>query len=162
MEKSKLSIKSKQILSVAFLVLSVLFFVFLIAFKDKLTQIASGLVKAKPGSEIQNSESTFVDSAYNYSKNGLSYEMTFLEFGAKGCSACKRMESVMSDVRAKYPNRVNVVFLNVMLPENQRLMKYFGIAAIPTQVLLNKEGKEFFRHTGYYSTEYLIRQIEKK
>ena len=88
--------------------------------------------------------------------------MTFLEFGAKGCSACKRMETVMSEIRAKYPNRVNVVFLNVMLPENQRLMKYFGVAAIPTQVLLNKEGREFFRHTGYYSTEELNKQIEKK
>lgn len=34
-------------------------------------------------------------------------------------------------------------------------MKYFGVAAIPTQVLLDKEGKEFFRHSGYYSTEEL-------
>ena len=43
-------------------------------------------------------------------------------------------------------------------------MKYYGIAAIPTQVLLNKEGKEFFRHTGFYSTEELGKQIrfEKK
>ena len=62
----------------------------------------------------------------------------------------------MSDIRAKYPYRVNVVFVNIMLPENQRLMKYYGIAAIPTQVLLNKEGKEFFRHTGYFSTNELI------
>ncbi|MEN6618134.1 MAG: thioredoxin family protein [Rikenellaceae bacterium] len=101
----------------------------------------------------------FVDSAYNYPKNGLSYQVTFLEFGAKGCSACKRMETVMSEIRAKYPSRVKVVFINIMIPENQRLMKYFGIAAIPTQVLLSKEGQEYFRHTGYFSMEDLIKKL---
>ena len=162
MKKLRLTTKAKQALSVAFLVVSVLFFVLLIAFKDRLTKVASDMVKTQAGSEIQKSESAFVDSAYNYIKNGLSYEVTFLEFGAKGCSACKRMESVMNDIRAKYPNRVNVVFLNVMLPENQRLMKYFGVAAIPTQVLLNKEGKEYFRHTGYYSTKEIIKNLTIK
>jgi thioredoxin 1 len=62
------------------------------------------------------------------------------------------MESVMSEIRTKYPQTVNVVFLNILKPENQDLMKYFGVASIPTQVLLDKEGKEFFRHTGYIST----------
>lgn len=159
MKKLRLTTKAKQAFSVAFLVLSVLFFVLLIAYKDNLTKVASNMVKTQAGSEIQKSESAFVDSAYNYSKNGLSYEITFLEFGAKGCSACKRMETVMSDIRAKFPNRVNVVFVNILLPENQRLMKYFGIAAIPTQVLLNKEGREYFRHTGYYSINDLINSL---
>ena len=61
----------------------------------------------------------------------------------------------MSDIRAKYPNRVRVVFLNELLPENHGLMKYYGIAVIPTQVLLDKKGKEYFRHTGFYSKEEL-------
>jgi len=159
MNKLKLSTKTQQVLSIAFLVLSVLFFVLLITFKDRFTAFASKSIKAQAGSEIQNSESAFVDSAYNYSKNGVSYEITFLEFGAKGCSACKRMEGVMDQIRTKYPNHVNVIFKNILLPENQRLMKYYGIAAIPTQVLLNKAGKEFFRHTGYYPAEELIRNL---
>jgi len=116
-------------------------------------------MQAQAGSEIKISESAFIDSAYNYTKNRLSYEVTFLEFGSKGCSACKRMETVMNEIRTKYPNRVNVIFANIMLPANQRLMKYYGVAAIPTQVFLNKDGKEFFRHTGYYSTEELIRNL---
>jgi thioredoxin 1 len=152
MKKWKLSTKAKQTLSIAFLVLSIAFFVLLFAFKSRLTDCASQLVRAQTDSGIQNIESIKVDSAFNYKKNGLPYEVTFLEFGATGCSACKRMEIVMSDIRKKYPQKVNVVFLNVLLPQNQNLMKYFGIASIPTQVLLNKEGKEFFRHNGYLST----------
>lgn len=159
MKKQPLTTKVKQILSVAFLILSVLFFILLIVFKPNLTKVASNMVKTQAGSEIQKKESAFIDSAYNYSKNKLSYEITFLEFGAKGCSACKRMEIVMSEISAKYPNRINVVFINVMLPKNHNLMKYYGIASIPTQVFLNKEATEFFRHTGYYSTQELIKSL---
>lgn len=155
MKKLRVTTKAKQVLSVAFLVLSVLFFVWLIAYKDELTNLASTSIKSQAGSEIQKSESALVDSAYNYAKNGLSYEVTFLEFGSKGCSACKRMEGVMSEIRAAYPDKVNVVFINILLPENQRLMKYYGIAVIPTQVLLNKEGEEFFRHNGFISANEL-------
>ena len=99
------------------------------------------------------SESQLIDSAYNYNKNGLSFQITFLEFGAKGCSSCKMMEGVMDEIRKDYPGKVNVIFINVRLPENQKIMEYFGIAVIPTQVLLDKSGKEYFRHSGYYSAD---------
>lgn len=162
MNKLKLSIRTKQVLPIVFMVLSVLFFILLYANKDNLTNFASKAVQAQAGSDIQKSGLAFVDSAYNYTKNGLSYQITFLEFGAKGCSACKRMETVMSEIQVKYPSRVNVVFINIMIPENQRLMKYFGIAAIPAQVLLNREGKEYFRHTGYFSVEELAPAFAKE
>lgn len=155
MIKLKLSTKTKQILSIVFMVLSVLFFVMLFALKDNLTDFASKSIKAQSNIETQKAESAYIDSAYNYLSNGLAYEVTFLEFGAKGCSACKRMEEVMDEIRTQYPKQVNVVFLNILLPESQRLMKFYGIAVIPTQVLLDKEGKEYFRHTGYFSVEEL-------
>lgn len=154
--------KATPVLSIVFMALSILFIVLLFVFKDNLNSFASKQIQALAGSEIVLSESAMIDSTYNYSKNKLNFQTTFLEFGAKGCSACKRMESVMTEIRAKYPTQVNVVFINIMLPESQRLMKYFGIAAIPTQVLLNKEGKEYFRHTGYYSAEELIESLTIK
>jgi len=49
----------------------------------------------------------------------------------------------------KSVTKLNVVFLNILKPENQLLMKYYGIAVISTQVLLDKEGEEFFRHSGF-------------
>ena len=65
----------------------------------------------------------------------------------------------MEEISKKNPQTVNVVFLNILKPENQVLMKYFGIATIPTQVLLDNEGNEYFRHTGYYSAEELTIHI---
>jgi thioredoxin 1 len=119
----------------------------------------SKMMKEQASPETINMGEALVDSLYNYSFNELKYEITFLEFGSKGCSACKRMETVMEEIRSQYPKKVNVVFYDILLPKNQKLMKYFGIAAIPTQVLLNKNGEEFFRHTGFYSQDELSRKI---
>jgi thioredoxin 1 len=162
MKKLKLSIKAKQTPSVVFLILSVAFFVFLFVFKNKLTEYASQLVKSQSSINSRNTLSFKVDSAFNYRQNNLDYKVTFLEFGATGCSACKRMETVMREIKSTYTGRVNVIFLNVLLPGNQELMKFYGIAAIPTQVLLNEEGKEFFRHTGFYSSIELSEIIKQK
>lgn len=123
---------------------------------------ASKLMKKQTTEVTKESTKSIVDSLYNYQKNGSKYKITFFEFGATGCSACKRMETVMEEIREKYPQKINVIFLNVLLPESQVMMKYFGIATIPTQVLLDKNGEEFFRHTGYLSEEELYKSLKQK
>lgn len=122
------------------------------ALKDKMNNYTAELIKQQASPEIISSGEALIDSLYNYSENGLDYSFTFLEFGAKGCTACKRMEKVMEQIRSEYPNRVNVVFNNVLKADQQNLMKMYGIATIPTQILLDKNGKEIFRHTGYISS----------
>lgn len=155
-------IKLKSITPIVFVSLSVLFFIILFLSKSRLNDFASQAVKLKTGSVVERELQFEIDSLYNYSKNRLPYEITFLEFGSTGCSACKRMESVMDEIKEKYPDRVNVIFYNVTYRQNQDFMKYFGVAAIPTQILLDKNGEEFFRHTGYYETKKLIKQINQK
>lgn len=137
-------------------VLSWIVFVSLFAFviigfatKDKLNGYLSQTLIANSSPEIIHHGNRVVDSLFNYSATNSTYKITFLEFGAKGCTACRKMEKVMDDIRAEYPEEVNVVFLNILEPESQMLMRYYGIASIPTQVFLNNKGKEFYRHTGY-------------
>jgi thioredoxin 1 len=162
MKKLRLFTKIKELFPFFMVAFTLLFVLMLFVFKDKLNQMASIAVKAQAGAEITSTASAFIDSAYNYFQNGLSYEYTFLEFGATGCAPCKRMEMEMAEIRIKYPDKVNVVFLNILKPESQMLMKYYGVAAIPAQVLLNGEGQEVFRHTGFYSTNDLIKQFQNK
>lgn len=64
----------------------------------------------------------------------------------------------MQEVKLQFPEKVNVVFINVSFKENLSLMMLFGVSAIPTQILLDKSGKEYFRHTGYFS----LSEISKK
>ncbi|MCX6250916.1 MAG: thioredoxin family protein [Bacteroidetes bacterium] len=126
-----------------------------------MNSFVSKKMKEQAGIGIKKSIAQIVDSAFNYQKNGEGFATTFLEFGAKGCISCRKMEVVMKEVKENYPQKVNVKFLNILLPENQDMMKYFGIAAIPTQVLLNASGKEVFRHTGYFSFDDLNKEFQK-
>jgi thioredoxin 1 len=152
--------KAKQILNLLFLGLILVFFVALFLFKGRLNNAASTIVLSQATPETISAVSGHIDSVYNYEKNSGSFEITFLEFGSTGCSACKRMEKVLKEIQDLYPNKVNVVFINVTKKENHDLLRYYGIAVIPTQVLLNKTGKEFFRHSGYLSTKELITHFE--
>ncbi|HAF30691.1 MAG TPA: hypothetical protein DCG75_16740 [Bacteroidales bacterium] len=129
--------------------------------KDNMNNYLSDVMKSQATPRVNSMGAALVDSLYNYSENKMQYEITFLEFGSTGCSACKRMEKVMEKIQQNYPDKVNVVFYNITLHENHDLMKYFGIAAIPTQVILDKSGKEFYRHTGFISTPELTKEILK-
>ncbi len=133
-----------------------LFLIIGFASKDKLNQYLSNTMIKNAAPEIMDSGAAYIDSLYNYSANQATYQATFLEFGATGCVACKKMEKVMAEIQQKYPEKIKVVFLNILKPENQMLMKYFGIASIPTQILLDKNGREFYRHIGYMDTDDLI------
>jgi len=129
--------------------------------KDSMNIYLSQRIKDQVSIQNEISLAIKIDSLYNYNVNGLNYDFTFLEIGAIGCVTCKRMETVLDEIREKYPTKVNVVFLNILIPENQEIMKYYGVASIPTQILLDKSGNEFFRNNGYYSTELLSTHFDK-
>lgn len=154
-----MKIQKQTILSSLAVAGIILFFAVLVMFKGNMTSFVSQEIIAQTDSASKVVVYAQIDSSWNYSRLKKPYEVTFLEFGSQGCSACLRMESVLDEFRTKFPDKVNVVFINVLSPENQPLMKYFGIAAIPTQILLNREGKEYFRHSGYISFKDLSAKI---
>ena len=43
-----------------------------------------------------------------------------------------------------------------------RSPQVYKINAIPTQVLLDEKGKEFFRHEGYFPEEELVKVLKTK
>lgn len=124
--------------------------------KNMLNDFISYEMKKLVDTETNLSTEEFIDSKYNYVDNGLNYEFTLLEFGSTGCAICKRMEGELDKLRKSKSHNINVVFLNTTHPENQTMVKYLGIAAIPMQVLLDKNGDEFFKHYGYISAEDLV------
>lgn len=138
------------------LIIPIVLLIILATQKSNLNNYLSQQIKSQIEPKIMETIGNSIDSLYNYVDNGDLYEYTFLEFGAKGCSACKRMELVMEDIRTEYPNQINVVFYNILFPANVEMMKYYGISSIPTQILLDRSGKEFFRHSGYYSKSELL------
>lgn len=145
------------------LVLSSMFIVALIVAlmsKGDINKHLSVMLKEQFQDDIGESTPRMIDSLYNYQANDEVFEITFLEFGAENCSACRKMAKVMAETRKKYGSRVNVVFLNAMLPVNQKLMMYYGIASIPTQILLTSDGVEYFRHSGFISFTDLAKNFD--
>ena len=126
----------------------------------EMDQYMSEMIVSQTPEKVKKSGQKEIDSLYNYLQNDQNYKVTFLGFGADNCVNCKRMKKVQKKIGDKYPGQVNIVCLNVLQPENLKLMKMYGIATIPSQVLLNAQGEEFFRNSGYYAPEKLSKIIE--
>lgn len=139
-------------------ILIALMFFALIFFQESMVKFVSDNRNKQLPVNAKGAIKDTITAKYNYLQNGQVYEYTFLEFGSKGCLSCKKMETVMEEVKKEYAGKVNVRFLNLAKKENQPWAEYFGVAMIPTQVILDKTGHEVFRHTGYISTE----DLEKK
>jgi thiol-disulfide isomerase/thioredoxin len=71
-----------------------------------------------------------------------------VEFGATGCGPCDMMQPILENLKKRYKDRINVVFVHV--GEEKILGARYGIKSIPVQAFFDKAGKEVFRHTGFY------------
>lgn len=92
----------------------------------------------------------------------MTYKVTFIELGSVRCIPCQQMQPVMKSIREKYPTQVNVVFHDVWTEAGAPYAKKYGIEAIPTQVFLDKDGKEYYRHVGYFPEEELVKVLQQK
>jgi thioredoxin 1 len=90
------------------------------------------------------------------------YKVTFIELGSVRCIPCQQMQPVMKSIEQKYPTQVKVVFHDVWTEVGAPYVKQYGIEAIPTQVFLDENGKEYFRHVGFFPEEELVKVLQQK
>jgi thioredoxin 1 len=90
------------------------------------------------------------------------YLVTFVELGSLRCIPCKMMQPIMKDIEKDYDGQVKVVFHDVWTPEGEPFAASFKIRVIPTQVFLDKEGKEYFRHEGFFPKDELVKVLQQK
>ncbi len=88
-------------------------------------------------------------------------QVTFLEFGSKTCIPCKQMELVLEAIEKEWEGIVEVKFIDVRKEINKQISREYKIRTIPTQVFLDAEGKEFFRHQGYFSEEKIVKMLKE-
>lgn len=86
--------------------------------------------------------------------------VTFIEIGSVNCIPCRMMQPVMKKAEEKYPGQVKVVFYDVWTPQGEPYGRQYKIRAIPTQVFLDKNGKEYFRHEGFFDFESLDKVLK--
>jgi thioredoxin-related protein len=123
--------------------------------KDNLNDFISQKMQESAGTEIVLTGQQWVDSLFNYTQNGKDFEYTLMQFKSTGCSVCKQMEPELEQVKNDDSQKINVAVLNVMNPNSQNMMKFFGISAVPTHIILDNKGNEIFRKYGFISAEEL-------
>ncbi len=92
----------------------------------------------------------------NAKKDG---KAVMLELGSVGCIPCEKMKPVMAKLRTNYGGKLEVFFVDVRI--NHDTAQRFGAYVIPTQVFLDKNGREFHRHIGFYGYEEIVPVLKK-
>jgi thioredoxin 1 len=76
---------------------------------------------------------------------------TFLDLGSKVCIPCKLMAPILDSLGKEFKGSLNVRFVEVGMGGDKTLAEKHKITSIPTQIFLDPDGKELWRHEGYIS-----------
>lgn len=90
------------------------------------------------------------------------HRVTFVELGSVRCIPCKMMQPILAEIEKEYGSQVKVVFHDVWTREGQPFAAKYRVQAIPTQVFLDQEGREFFRHVGFFPKEEIVRILKRQ
>ncbi|MGB8952757.1 MAG: thioredoxin family protein [Candidatus Aminicenantales bacterium] len=88
------------------------------------------------------------------------HKVTFIELGADRCIPCKAMQPIMKEIAKEYTGKIQVVFYDVW--KDPRPARKYGIQLIPTQVFIDQNDKEIFRHVGYFPKEGILQMLNDK
>lgn len=89
-------------------------------------------------------------------------KVTFVELGSKGCIPCDKMQPILEEIEKEYQGQVEVIFYDVKTPAGRPYAQEFGVRAIPTQVFLDKDGNEYFRHLGFFPKEEVVKVLQQQ
>lgn len=103
------------------------------------------------------SQAAGIDDVLNNAKK--QGKVMMLELGSVGCIPCEQMKPVMEKLRTTYKGKLEVLFIDVR--KDKENGRRFGVSMIPTQVFIDKSGKEFHRHIGFYSYEEIVPVLKK-
>jgi len=87
--------------------------------------------------------------------------VTMVDLGAKTCIPCKLMAPILEELKTEYKGRAEVIFIDVWDQANAGKAKAFNIMIIPTQIFYDKQGKEVFRHQGFFEKAAIIAKLDE-
>ena len=108
----------------------------------------------------QTDSAKFLAQFHNTNKSKY-FELSLIEFGGYGCKPCMKMDTVLADLGKIYGEKLNIKIIRVTEKEGRKTAKYFLVNEIPTQIIIDKNGIEIFRHTGFLSKDELVKLLNK-
>ena len=77
-----------------------------------------------------------------------------VDLGAGKYIPCKMMKPILDDLKATCADTFKTEFIDVW--ENPDAGKQYGVNMIPTQIFFGADGKELFRHEGFFAKEDIL------
>jgi len=77
-----------------------------------------------------------------------------VDLGADKCIPCKMMAPILEELKKEYAGKLDVVFIDVWKSADEG--SKYKIRVIPTQIFYSGEGKELFRHEGFFAKEDIL------
>ena len=77
-----------------------------------------------------------------------------VDLGADKCVPCKMMAPILEGLKKEYGGRMDVEFIDVW--KTPGAGKEYGVRVIPTQIFYGADGKELFRHEGFFGKEDIL------
>jgi len=84
---------------------------------------------------------------------------TLAIFSAASCCGPDKMIPVRDALLKKYDTKINIIYIEPR--KEQILAARYAIRSIPTQVFYGNSGKEFYRHSGFYSEKDIINKLSE-
>ena len=78
-----------------------------------------------------------------------------LDLGSATCIPCREMVPILDEVKKMYDGKAVVKVMDVY--DNPEVANKYGIRVVPTQIFLDKDGKEVSRHEGFFSKEDIVK-----
>ncbi len=82
---------------------------------------------------------------------------SLVDFGADGCRPCDMMTPILESLKKEYEGKLNVIFVHVR--KEQILAARYGVQSIPVQIFFDKDGKEVFRHVGFFPKDQITAKL---
>ena len=82
-----------------------------------------------------------------------------VDLGSTTCVPCKAMAPILEALKEEFGTRFEVTFIDVK--KNPDAQTLYDIRMIPTQIFLDAEGNEVFRHEGFFSRKDILETWKK-
>jgi len=82
---------------------------------------------------------------------------TMVDLGADGCRPCDMMTPILEELKKAYAGKVNILFVHVR--KEQVLAARYGVQSIPVQIFFDKDGREVFRHVGFFPNDQITAKL---
>ncbi len=77
-----------------------------------------------------------------------------IDYGSGTCVPCKMMTPILEELKTEYAGTIEVSYIDVK--ENNAAAQAAKIRVIPTQIFIDANGKEMFRHEGFFAKEQIV------